>query len=63
MNFYLIDPKEMLIKEMRGQIKEMDEELQSTIKQNAQLQLAVNKRKLKIDTLHKENKHLRYWYL
>jgi hypothetical protein len=48
-----------MINDMRSQIKEMDEELQSTLKNNDQLELALEDKILRIDTIGKEIKQLR----
>ena len=49
-----------MINDMRGQIKEMDEELQSTLKTNDQLELALSDKILRIDSINKEVKTLRH---
>lgn len=54
------DPKELMINDMRTQIKEMDEELQRTLKNHDQLELSSKEKNLRIETLQKEAKHLRY---
>ncbi len=48
-----------MISDMRSQITEMDEELQRTLNNNNQLELALNERNLRIETLQKEIKGLR----
>lgn len=55
-----LNPKELLMSEMRGQIKDMDEELQRTLHNNDQLELIVADRNLKIETLQKEVRQFRH---
>jgi hypothetical protein len=44
---------------MQGQIKEMDEELQSTVKMNDQLELALSDKSLRLESTGKEVKDLK----
>lgn len=54
-----IDPKDLMIADMQSQIKEMDEELQSTVKMNDQLELALSDKTLRFDSTAKEVKELK----
>ena len=49
----------MMIGDMRNQIKDMDEELQRTLRSNDQLELLTTDKNLRIETLQKETKQLR----
>lgn len=53
------DPKDVMMNDMRLQIKEMDEELQRTLRSNDQLEILMDDRNLKIDTLQRDNKEYR----
>lgn len=41
---------------MRNQIKDMDDELQRTLRSNDQLELLITEKNLRIDAMHKEAK-------
>ncbi|PRP79546.1 WD repeat-containing protein 65 [Planoprotostelium fungivorum] len=54
-----LNPKDIMMNDMRAQIKEMDEELQRTLRSNDQLEILVEDRNLKIDALQRDNKEYR----
>lgn len=56
----MIDPKDMMIHDMKAQIKAMDEELQKTKRSSEQLELVISDRELRIDSLGLEIKQFKY---